>query len=154
MSQVWAYDLDGVLAASPPPSPIKWGKMNGQQRKDSKDALLYHYSQAAVLHRPQGRFHVITARKEQPDVRSVTEQWLHEQFPGQVMSLLMLNKPRRVDVVVPFKAEALRFTWATDFMEDNPAVVRGLRTSCPSVHVWLYKKGEILADPAKAAQSR
>ena len=150
MSQIWAYDLDGVLAQGPAPSPIKWGRMNGVQRKAHKDGLLYHYSQAAVLHRPQGRFHVITARKEDPAVRAVTEQWLHERMPGQVISVSMLDQPRRIDVVVPFKASVLKYVWATDFLEDNPAVVRGLRSSCLPVHVWLYKKGQILPDPAKA----
>lgn len=152
MSASWAYDLDGVLAEIAPELPPqlqqKWGRMNGAQRRARTEAYLWAYDRAKPLYDPpQAQFDVVTARKEDPATRAVTEQWLHQHFPGRVRRLAMLTEGRRIDVVVPYKARHLAAWGTTDFAEDNRKVVAGLRRLGGAARIWLYCDG-ILTLPA------
>jgi len=62
-----SYDIDGVLAAQPPQCEIKWGKMNGVQRKARKDFLYDWYENAEKLIEP-----VEPQRKAQIQQRGVS----------------------------------------------------------------------------------
>lgn len=150
MSRIWAFDLDGVLAVSPPGSAKKWGHMKGQERQNRLLELLAHYARAGVLFRPTvGNFYVITARKNNEDVRSVTEGWLKLNFGRNFAGVYMLSESRSLDNVIAFKSRILKSLRVTDFAEDNPAVVKGLRKECPSVHVWLFQGGALNPDEKK-----
>lgn len=138
MKLLAGYDLDGVLAASPPPASKKWGQMNGPERQARRAALVGHYAAAAPMYMPsEGRFDVITARKDEPAVRKATEQWLKERFGPRVRALRMLKDSRSIKNVVAFKAAAIQELEITDFTEDNPLVVRQL-AALRICRVWLF----------------
>lgn len=142
--KVAAYDLDGVLSTSPPPSDKPWGRMNGLQRKQRKEDLLRFYRLATRLFEPpEEKFVVITARKDDPSVVHVTSQWLEAQFPKRITHLYMLVGARTVENVVEFKARSLRDCAATDFHEDNLRVLKGLEKAGVDCLLWHYSKGEM-----------
>lgn len=138
------YDLDGVLATNAP-VPIKpWRWMSGPERNAHKQGLLKAYSLAGQLYRPrEPEFVVITARKDDPNVREVTERWLNGFFPGRVKGLYMLGVSRSLDNVIDFKATRVNALGLTDFTEDNVEVVKGLRKRCLKTRVWLYAQGQL-----------
>ena len=126
-----AIDFDGTLCTKMPKPPMKWGRMNGEQRKGWKQLLLKEYHGARILLNPRelgfrGGWTVISARKEEPSVRAVSEAWLQSNFRNQWGGLILLDAPRSIKAVVAFKAQALLRCGASFFIEDNLAVVKGL----------------------------
>ncbi len=146
---VCGYDLDGVLAQGPPKSAKPWGRMTGPEREGRRQELLRFYGTAPTtgLRPLERRFDVITARKEDPEVRRVTTAWLEQYFPKRVRTLVMLPVARSVKNVVAFKAENIIAMELTDFTEDNPQIVRGLVLAAPSCRIWhLWQGRYYLAD--------
>jgi hypothetical protein len=133
------YDCDGVLAEGPPKSPVRWGKMNGEQRQQRRLDLLQFYANARPILKnlPGPIAVVITARKATPEIERITRQWLEthhgELFCGQ---LELFNGTRSIENVVAFKAQKILEHGCTDFIEDNLQVVRGLRALLPRVKIW------------------
>jgi hypothetical protein len=119
-----AWDLDGCLAKSPPPSEKKWGHMKGDERKQRKERLLDHYKQAPILHKPSENFYVITARKKEPLVEGVTHVWLKSHFGDQVLDVFFLEKSRSLQNVSIFKTSVLEQLGITHFYEDNLKVLK------------------------------
>lgn len=144
-SEVWAYDLDGVLC-EPVPEPAKsWMRMNGRERQRRLDFVEHFYAITKLLFRPlQPRIFVITARKQTPTIKLITEQWLMQHFGPQVEQLFMFTGSRTIANVVAYKAEVLRQIGATDYAEDNRNVVRELRRQGLVTRVWHYKKGTMV----------
>lgn len=137
--QRWGYDCDGVLCVAPTPSNKKWGKMKGHERKAHQAKLLDHYSKARpLLKPPQLQFAVITARKDVPDVRAITEAWLKSKHPKRKPQLYMLDAPRCHRNVVEFKAQIIRRLELTDYVEDNLRVLKGLRNKVSNVRLWYF----------------
>lgn len=137
-----AIDFDGTLCTKMPKPPMKWGRMNGGQRNAWKQSLLKEYSQARVLLTPRdlgfrGGWTVISARKEDPSVRAISEAWLQTNFRNQWGGLVLLDAPRSIKAVVEFKAEALLRCGASVFLEDNLTVVKGLwrRSDLSSIRI-------------------
>lgn len=146
----WGFDLDGVLAVGPPASAKKWGYMKGHERTARLQELVVHYAQARVLFRPNAEtFYVVTARKGTEQIRLVTEQWLVAAFGRRVAGLYLLAQSRSLVNVIAFKSRVIRNLGLTDFAEDNPAVVKGLRAECPRAHIWLFERGELRPDPRR-----
>lgn len=141
VEQVIAYDLDGVLAVKPTLTGPAWGKLNGEQRKARKQTLLEHYMAAAPLLRPEGRFYVITARKSDTDVVEVTLSWLKRHYPDQVIHVHFLSEARTIANVVSFKKRVLDSLGASEFTEDNRAVLRGLAAAGTTARLWFWKEG-------------
>lgn len=137
-----AYDYDGVLAVGPPPPEQPWGRMNGSMRAARLLQLLDHYSAATPLFDPPEKiFWVISARKENPEVRAVSERWLRIRFKGRVQALYLLRGARTTENVVRYKSLTIAEEGFTDFTEDNVQVVRGVARFLPSCRVWLFKDG-------------
>lgn len=148
--RVIAYDLDGVLAQSPPSSPKKWGHMKGDERRMRKLELLHWYSKAAILFNPPEQFfYIVTARKADSIIRDVTYLWLKQNFPGRIKGVHHLKVSRSLENVIKFKTEILIQIKATEFTEDNVAVVAGVRKALPAVYTWLFKDGKKLPDPRR-----
>ncbi len=122
-----AYDLDGVLAQGPPRARVKWGLMKGPERIARRQALLDWYASALPILLPHDSFWVITARKDEPDVRAVTERWLADRYGNRVLGLHMLTVSRTLPHVIAFKASVLKTLPAGLFVEDNLQVLRGLK---------------------------
>jgi hypothetical protein len=135
------YDMDGVLAQGPNPSKKPWRFMSGVERAGYKNDLLYAYEKAHPLLIPKDpSFVVISARKDNADVRSVTDKWL-KRYGERVSGVYLLKVSRSLENVISFKSQIINELGLTDFTEDNPAVVKGLRTFCPKTRIWLYKEG-------------
>ena len=144
--------MDGVLAEGPPPSEMRWGRMDGSLRALRRMFLLDWYSAAKLLHDPREKFFwVISARKEDPEVRAVSMRWLQSRFPGRIGHLFLLQGARTIRNVVTYKAQVISREGFTDFVEDNREVVRGVARALPDCRVWLYKDGEISRWPPVVA---
>lgn len=144
MRDVIATDLDGVLAASPPESAIPWRRMNGPQRAARRAELLAWYEQADVWFRPSCQFHVITARKNDPAVRQVTEAWLRSVFGDLVLGVHMLAASRNLVNNIAFKASVLRsLPEAPMYIDDTLPLLRGLRQAGVPQSLWRYRNGAI-----------
>lgn len=139
---IQAFDLDGVLCVAPPKRGKRWGAMNGSERRAAKRADLEWYRSAAKLHSPSGAFHVISARKFEPDVFEATLQWLFQHFGEErILSINLLNGPRTVVNVIRFKSRVLEGIGATVFTEDNRAILAGIRRACPEVALREFHEG-------------
>lgn len=144
MRDVIATDLDGVLAAPPPESSIPWRHMNGLQRAERRRQLLDWYKQAEVWFRPSCQFHVITARKRDPLVRVVTEDWLRAAFGDQVLSVRMLDTSRNLENNIVFKAGVLHgLPEVPMYIDDTLPLLRGLRKAGVPQSLWRYRNGAI-----------
>lgn len=142
-----AYDLDGVLAVQPPPSPKKWGRMKGPERIAYKIWLVDYYRNAPTLFNPpEKEFLVITARKNTPEIREATEAWLKRHLHGKTWELHMLDVSRSIDAVLAFKSKILKDHAILDYTEDNRKVVSGLRAMKIACRIWHFKKGQQILD--------
>ncbi len=143
--KVIGLDLDGVLASSPLAATKPWGKMSGPERQQRRENLLFQYAQAHPLFleqlKPYMRFHVITARKNTPDVQSVTHEWLHKHYPDRVLSVHFLDKSRSLKNVIAFKSDVLKKLGVTHFTEDNLEVLKGLKFHAPGVKLFFFRQG-------------
>lgn len=138
-----AYDMDGVIASGPGPSAKTWGKMTGPERKARLEEYLHSYIHSSPLYVPtEESFCIISARKNTPDVRAATEEWLRKHYSSRVKGVYLLEEARQGDKVIRFKASVLEAIKATDFTEDNRAIVRGLVKQKLTCRIWLYKNGE------------
>jgi hypothetical protein len=122
---VVAYDLDGVLAESPPMTVKSWYEMTGTERRARKNDHLKHFQEAKVLFRPAPKFYIITARKK--DVLEVTIKWVKKHFGNQCLGVFFLPTARTIPNVVAFKSACLKKIGATEFYEDNIEVLFGLK---------------------------
>ena len=140
---VVSYDIDGVLAAQPPPSEMKWGKMNGVQRKARKDFLYDWYENAEKLIEPvETQFYAISARKREPRIHTITKDWLNKYYGGRVISFHLLDNTRTVENVVRFKSERVLELGIQRHYEDNKKVLRGMRKLLPqTVELYFWERG-------------
>jgi hypothetical protein len=138
-----SYDIDGVLAAQPPPSEMKWGKMNGVQRKARKDFLYDWYENAEKLIEPvETQFYAISARKREPRIHTITKDWLNKYYGGRVISFHLLDNTRTVENVVRFKSEKVLELGIQRHYEDNKKVLRGMRKLLPqTVELYFWERG-------------
>lgn len=138
-----AYDLDGVLCAPMPFPPKKWGLMKGHERVAWKEQLLELYRTAEKLLDPdEARFHVITARKDDPRVVTATLGWLRLTFGERLRGVRFLQESRSLQNVVPYKARTIQDLHIEEFTEDNLQVVRGLNRLGVGCKVFLFRDGE------------
>jgi hypothetical protein len=136
---LWAYDLDGVLAANAPKPPRPWGRMIGAERKAWKSTLLSWYACAPPLLNPfEPMFHVITARRSAPEIQAVTGRWIERHLPGRVMGLHLLQESRSIEAVVRFKGGVIKTLGVSDFVEDNLKVLKGLRIAGCAANLWYF----------------
>lgn len=131
------YDMDGVLAVKPPESTMKWGKMNGDQRNGRKAQLLEWYENAETLLIPEEPFIAISARRDTPETRQATENWLAKHQPNCV-GLFLLPIARTVENVILFKGAVIESQGVTRFTEDNKKILRGLRKANTKADLWYY----------------
>lgn len=137
-----AFDVDGVLASKPSRgTDKKWGRMNGAERKAYKEHLLKEYIMAEPLYRPTEPFVAISARKEEPLVREITEAWIFTHYGELCRFIFLLPTSRSVANVVAFKTEALRICNATEFTEDNKKVLRGIEASNLGIPLYFWERG-------------
>ena len=140
---VIAYDFDGVLAVKPTVTGPAWSRLKGHEREARKMDLLTHYMAAEPLLRPEGKFHVITARKSDANVVDISLEWLDKHYPNQVEQVHFLDKARTMENVINFKARILHELGAAHFTEDNKAVLRGLAVYGVPAQLWFWKSGMI-----------
>lgn len=143
---IQGFDMDGVLAEGPPQGKIPWRHMKGHQRKEHLDQLLYFYLKARPLLVPRGTFCVISARKSTPEIMKITGDWIQQRYPGQLTGLYLLSESRSLENVIAFKSARIRSLGLTDFTEDNPKIVAGLRKLDLNCRIWLYRNGQSLLD--------
>jgi hypothetical protein len=134
---VIGFDVDGVLVEKPPEASMKWGHMNGLQRQNRRMELLYWYESAASLLIPKEPFIAISARKELPEVRAITEKWLAKNQPNCV-DLFLLPISRTIENVVQFKATVIRIQGLSDFTEDNKKILSGLHKVGLPTKLWYF----------------
>lgn len=125
-----AFDLDGVLAEKPPMSEKKWGKMNGDERKQRKAFLNAFYFNAKPLLPYEPGTVVITARKNDPAVQSATLSWFKKHY-NTYPTIYFLDESRSVKNVIAFKSGVLRAHNITHYYEDNKKVLKGLKKEYP-----------------------
>ena len=142
-----SYDIDGVLAEKPPQSDQKWGKMNGEQRRDRKNFLVDWYKNATPLIQPkEDKFYAISARKLEPNVCSATEQWLNAHYPNRVLDFFLLNESRTVENAAKFKASIVCELGIKRHYEDNKKVLKAMKKLIPSdVELFFWESG--MGDP-------
>ena len=138
-----SYDIDGVLAAQPPPNEKKWGRMNGAERKARKEFLIDWYTNAEKLIEPaETTFHAISARKNEPRVYEGTKNWLNRYYPERVISFHLLGVSRSVANVVVYKAGKVLELGVARHYEDNKKVLRGMRKILPNeIELYFWEKG-------------
>jgi hypothetical protein len=134
---VIGFDVDGVLVEKPPEASMKWGHMNGFQRQNRKLELLYWYESASTLLVPKEPFVAISARKESPEVRAVTEKWLEKNQPNCI-DLFLLPISRTIENVVQFKGTVIRVQELSDFTEDNTKILSGLEKLGIPTNLWYF----------------
>lgn len=140
-----AYDLDGVLAEKPPASSQKWGKMSGEEREARRRYLVEHYRRAKRILCPIGGGSiVISARKEEPSVRSATLAWFLDNY-GQTYKLYLLQESRSVENVIKFKTEVLRKNSQVKYYyEDNKKILTGLKKNLPHIkYFFVDEQGQV-----------
>lgn len=140
-----SYDIDGVLAAQPPANTIKWGRMNGEQRRARKEFLNDWYASAERLIEPvENTFHAISARKAEDKIQQITRNWLDQNYPNRVISFHLLTTTRSVENVVKFKSEKMIDLGIQRHYEDNKKVLRGMRKILPpEIELYFWQKGMI-----------
>lgn len=117
--------------------------MNGSQRAARRLFLLDWYARAQPLFDPpEKRFCVISARKEDPEVRAVSARWLLKNFRGRAILLHLLKVSRTTENVVRYKAATIAANGYTDFTEDNLQVIRGIKRILPTCRAWWFNEGE------------
>ena len=138
-----SYDIDGVLAAQPPPNEKKWGRMNGEERRNRKDFLYDWYANAESLLVPaEPSFHAISARKREPRIYTITNDWMNKYYSGRVLSISLLGESRSVENVVKFKSERVLELGVKRHYEDNKKVLRGMRKLLPDdVELYFWERG-------------
>ena len=138
-----SYDIDGVLAAQPPASEKKWGKMKGDERKARKDFLYEWYNTAERLIEPvEETFHAISARKAETRIYQITSAWLEKNYPERVLSFHLLSESRNIENVVAFKASKILELGVQRHYEDNKKVLKGLRKVLPpEVELYFWERG-------------
>jgi len=143
-----SYDIDGVLAEQPPPSAIKWGLMNGTQRKERKQFLNHWYQNAKKLLEPEEKkFYAISARKDNPITYAITKNWLERNYPNQVINLFLLIKSRSVVNVIEFKSAVIKHYKIQRHYEDNKKILKGLKKNFSNLELYFWEKG--MKQPAK-----
>lgn len=136
----WAFDLDGVLAVKPPLSPKKWMHMGGAERAAYRAATLGWYRIAERLGLPDVHpVAILSARKDTPDVREATHDWLYGTELGDV-PVHLLDIGRTVENAAAFKARWLVHYQADAFIEDNRAVLSAMARIQPATHLYFWDK--------------
>jgi hypothetical protein len=136
---VIGYDIDGVLADKPPQPTKTWGKSNGAERAARKQLLLDWYTTATPLLQPTEPFIAISARKETPETRAITEQWINQQPYGHLcVAIALLPLPRTVENTARFKTEIINHYQLTWYIEDNKQILKRLNT--PNTQLWYWDK--------------
>lgn len=144
-----SYDIDGVLAEQPPPSQTKWGKMNGEQRRERKRFLVDWYKNATPLLSPKEQeFYAISARKLEPSVYDATERWLEAHYPNRVLNVYLLNDSRTVENAAKFKSDIILECNIQRHYEDNKKVLKIMRKHLPAnIELFFWEKG--MGDPVR-----
>jgi hypothetical protein len=142
-----SYDIDGVLAAQPPAHDVKWGRMNGEERRARKDFLTDWYTTAEKLIEPvEPTFHAISARKAENKIQQITKNWLDQNYPNRVISFHLLTTTRSIENVVKFKSEKVLDLGVQRHYEDNKKVLRGMRKILPpEIELYFWERG--MAEP-------
>jgi hypothetical protein len=137
-----SYDVDGVLAQQPPPNEIKWGLMNGEQRKQRLEFLDYWYANAKKLIEPkENKFYAISARKNNPLTLRITKAWLNKNYPNKVIDIYLLNKSRSVENVIQFKTAVIKHFNIQRHYEDNKKILKGIKNNLPEIELYFWEYG-------------
>ena len=143
-----SYDLDGVLAEAPKIEHKKYGLMNGKERNQYHIQLAKHYLKAKKLYDPKEQeFYVISARRLDRTIYSITKDWLTERFGNRVLGLYLLNKSRTYENVINFKCEMIKRVGINKHYEDDPNILKGIRKNLPAVELFLINKE--MSEPIK-----
>jgi hypothetical protein len=133
------YDIDGVLADKPPKADKSWGKSNGAERKARQQQLLNWYYNAQPLLTPEQPFVAISARKENPLVRTITEDWIMRQPYGHLCrAIALLPVGRTIENTARFKTEIINYYQLTTYIEDNKEILK--RLNCPDTQLFYWDK--------------
>ena len=137
-----SYDIDGVLAEGPPPSEKKWGRMNGEERKDRKKFLVEWYRNAKPLLVPKEPFFfAVSARKFEGEVYAATKKWLDHYYPNRVVEIYLMEGSRSVVNAATFKANIMIKENVQIHYEDNKPVLKIMKQLAPDVQYYFWKKG-------------
>jgi hypothetical protein len=138
-----SYDIDGVLAAQPPANDKKWGHMDGAERRARKEFLYDWYANAEKLIEPvEQEFYAISARKREPRIHTITNDWLNKYYSKRVLAFYLLGTSRTVENVVRFKSETVLELGVQRHYEDNKKVLRGMRKILPpEVELYFWERG-------------
>lgn len=131
------YDIDGVLADKPPQPNKPWSKSNGQERAQRKQQLIEWYATAMPLLQPVEPFVAISARKETPETRHITQQWIYSQPYGHLcVAIALLPIPRTLDNTARFKTTIINHYELTSYTEDNKQILKRLETPNTTLYYW------------------
>ena len=137
-----SYDIDGVLAAGPPPSIKKWGRMNGQERSERKLFLVEWYKNASPLYLPpENKFYAFSARKNEENVFIATKEWLTKHFPERILGIELLSDSRSVLNAATFKSNMVKYYNVEKHYEDNKQVLKIMKQLLPNVELYFWKEG-------------
>ena len=136
----WGYDIDGVLAEQPPASTKKWGRMNGEERKERQNYLLRWYLTAEPLYNPPHNATAISARKHTPEIQEITNAWLATHRP-QITHFYLLTGTRTLDNVATYKANIIKQQNITHYVEDNKQILKRLAKLLDNTTLYHWEKG-------------
>ena len=140
-----SFDIDGVLAKSPISAKKKWSQMNGIERRNRKAFLLTWYQYAPPLFSINEPIIAISARKNTPEITSITRQWLNKYYPN-VVNFYLLNESRSIKNVVKFKSDIINKLNIEAHYEDNKKVLSGISKNINSnVKLFFWEQG--MSDP-------
>ena len=138
LNKKWGVDFDGVLCeAFHDSNPKTFYKMNGVERKERKAKELKHYVTAPLIFSPEFDFVCITARKDNPTNRRLSALWLVRNSV-RAKKLYMLNTARTIKNVGIFKANVIRIEKITDYIEDNPDVLKEIKKHI-KINLYIFK---------------
>lgn len=118
-----AYDLDGVIADTPPK----------KKKHLTKDEIKERYSQAYPLIDPIPPYIIITARK--PEYCEITQEWIKKHGINPPLIIEFMSYPRTKNNMIRHKREKICEHKITEFYEDDPVIAKKLKQICNKVYI-------------------
>lgn len=136
-----SYDVDGVLATGPPPRDKPFMYQNKLERDNYKQIVLKWYESAPPLLTPTEPFVAITARKDEPIIRSITETWLNKYYKDNLKGLYMLDTSKTYNNVAIFKAKIINNHNISAHVEDNMIILKKLKKLVHNTKLYYWESG-------------
>lgn len=94
-------------------------------------------AKASVLYRPKGNFIIVTAQQDSPSIHSAIKSMIKDNFPNcQGVTFVSGGQSE----VIAKKAAAIKRLGITEFTDNNPDILAGLKEKLPNVKLYKMTK--------------